>query len=1116
MSAQTRTTTPLSAAQRGLWLLDALHPGSPLYNVFCSVRLTGPLDLPALEQAVTRVVARHEALRTTFPSDGGEPFASVAPAADVPLPVVSLPDHDEACRYVDEWAERPFDLARGPLFRATVVRIGPEDHLLGVATHHIVSDGQSLHVLFDELADLYAGVEPPPVPAGSGQRSEDPELLEWWRTYLAGAPDVLTLPSDRPRPAVRGTAGATHVFPVPDVTAFAAAHRASPFMLLMTAYAALLGRLTGAPEVLVGTPVADRALPDADRLIGMFVDTVPVRVDLSGDPTFGQLLGRVRASVLDAVTHQGVPFDRLVDLVRPDRSPSHTPLVQTIFSADPAPLARPRFRGLTAVLRTPRPSTAKFDLDLTVQGTPEGLVGVLTYSTELFDAPTASRLGEQFTRLLTAGAAAPDTPVRRLPLLSADELGRVLGDWHETAPARVGAPVHELFRRSAAAFPSRPALEGEGVVLTYADLDARSDALAASLDVRPDEVVGLLMPRGIDLITSMLAVLKSGGAYLPLSPTHPKGYVERVLAAAGVSTVVCAPDLAHRLPAGVAAVVPEAAVVASGTAVVASGTAVVASGTAVVPPEAAAVAPETAVVAPETATAPPEAATMPPETAVMPPQTATAPPETAAAPPETAAMPPAGGLRPPSPSSHGGTTIGSERPRGSFSHDGTTHPDHLAYVLYTSGSTGEPKGVAVTHRALANMALTMVDYYGHTADERVLQFANAGFDITAEELYPTWTVGGCVVLAPDPAPGPEHLTDLMRDNGITFTILTSSNWRQWAHRAWADGRDPAPTLRKVSIGAEPVDPDTLRRWQDEVGVPLVNCYGLTETTVNATATPLDDRTVTIGRPLDGVTAHVLDADLEPVPVGVPGQLYLGGDCLARGYLGRPDLTADRFVPHPFVPGARLHRSGDRARWRADGRLEVLGRLDKQLKVRGYRIEPGHVEAALSAHPGVSDAVVVARDERLVAYVVPRVPDDLREHLNARLPVHLVPGAFVALDAIPLNANGKVDEKALPAPTFTAPTSQAASTDLERDLADVWQDALELDRVGVHDNFFELGGTSLTLARVHRRLRDLLGRALPMVALYEYPTIASLARHLSGGEDPTPLRTRPRTRRPRRR
>ncbi|WP_309110862.1 amino acid adenylation domain-containing protein [Saccharothrix sp.] len=1065
MSAQPRTTTPLSAAQRGLWLVDELHPGSPLYNVFCSVRLTGPLDLPALRHAVTRVVARHEALRTTFPAHDGEPRREVADAVDVPLPVVDLDDYSAACRYVDEWAERPFDLAGGPLFRATVARIGPEDHLLGVSTHHIVSDGQSLHVLFDELADLYAGVEPPPVPALVEERDEDPELLEWWRTYLAGAPDVLTLPSDRPRPAVRGTAGATHVFEVPDVTAAAARHRASPFMLLMTAYAALLGRLTGVSEVLIGTPVADRSLPESDRLIGLFVDTVPVRVDLSGDPTFGELLGRVRASVLDAVTHQGVPFDRLVDLVRPDRSPSHTPLVQTIFSADPAPLAQPRFRGLTAELRTPMPSTAKFDLDLTVQGTPDGLIGVLTHSTELFDAPTARRLGEQFTRLLTAGVAAPDTPVRRLPLLSRAELDLVLGEWHETAPARSCLPVHELFRRSAYRYPDRPALEGEGEVLTYADLDARSDRLAGALvarGVRPDEVVGVLMPRGIDLITTLLAVLKSGSAYLPLSPTHPPAYLERVLAAAGVSTVVTSPDLAHRLPADVVVLTPA-------------------------------------------------------------------------------------GLRPPSPLSHGGTTFEAESPRGSFSPAGTTievespcgslsragmtiehcrgayfqpgktvpHPDNLAYVLYTSGSTGEPKGVAVTHRALANMALTMVDYYGHTADERVLQFANAGFDITAEELYPTWTAGGCVVLAPDPAPGPENLTDLMRDNGITFTILTSSNWRQWAHRAWADGRNPAPTLRIVSIGAEPVDPDTLRRWQDEVGVPLVNCYGLTETTVNATATPLTDRTVTIGRPLDGVTAYVLDANLEPVPVGVPGQLYLGGECLARGYLGRPDLTADRFVPHPFVPGARLHRSGDRARWRADGQLEVLGRLDKQLKVRGYRIEPGHVEAALSAHPGVSDAVVVARDERLVAYVVPSVPEDLREHLNARLPVHLVPGAFVPMAAIPLNANGKVDEKALPAPTFTAPTSAAASTDLERDLADVWQDALELDRVGVHDNFFELGGTSLTLARVHRRLRDLLGRALPMVALYEYPTIASLARHLSGGEDTT-LRTRPRTRRPRRR
>ncbi|QFZ21132.1 non-ribosomal peptide synthetase [Saccharothrix syringae] len=1030
MSAQPRTTTPLTSAQRGLWLLDELHPGSSLYNVFCSVRLTGPLDRAALRRAFDRLVARHEVLRTAFPAAGGEPVPVVAEPAPVELPVLDLARvpaaerFDRACELVDAWAERPFDLAEGPLFRALLVALDDGDHLLGVAAHHIVSDGRSLNVVFDELALLYAGEEPGAPPAQYADyavrqraRAEDPELSAWWVEHLRGAPDVLSLPSDRPRPAVRGVAGATHLFDVPgELTAFCSAHRVSPFMLLMTAWAVLLGRLADVDEVLVGTPVSDRPGPEFDGVVGLFVDTVPVRVDLSGNPAFGELLGRVRGAVLDAVTHQGVPFDRIVALVGPDRAPSHTPLVQNIFSADLAPLVRPRFPGLTAELRTPAPTTAKFDLDLTVQGGADGPVGVLTYSTELFDPGTAERIGDRFARLLLAGTANPETPIRHLPLLDDDELTTILGTWHETAPA---APpdllVHELFGASARRTPDAPALDGDGGALTYRELDERSTRLARAVAARPDEVVGVLVPRGTDLIVALLAVLKSGGAYLPLSPTHPPAYLARVLDAAGATRVVAADELAHRL-----------------------------TGVEVIPP--------------------------------------------------------------------GRGLDDGELPR--------VHPDQLAYVLYTSGSTGEPKGVAVTHRALANVARTMVGEYDLTPADRVLQFANIGFDIAAEELYTTWTAGGCVVLAPDPPPGPDGLVDLMRDRRITFTILTSSNWRQWANAAWARGAHPGPALRLVSIGAEPVDRDTLHRWQAEVGVPVINIYGLTESTINATIVPLDGPvgdTVPVGVPLAGVTAYVLDRELEPVPVGVPGQLYLGGDCLARGYLGRADLTADRFVPHPFAPGARLHRTGDRARWRADGQLEVLGRLDKQLKVRGYRIEPGHVEAALSAHPDVRDAVVVARDERLVAYLVPAVPDDVRDHLAARLPVHLVPGAFVAVDAIPLNANGKVDEKALPVPTTRTAGTAAASTDLERELAALWREALGLDRVGVHDNFFELGGSSLTLAAVHRAVRDRLGRALPVVALYEYPTIAALARHLSGGAATTsPRVARPRPRRPRRR
>ena len=1021
----------MSSAQRGLWLINELSPDSSVYNVFCSVRLTGPLDLAALRRALERIVARHEPLRTTFPTHHDGPQQHIAAGMAVPLPLTDLgaipEDHRlaRATGLVDAWAEEPFDLAAGPLLRAVVVRLRDEDHLFGLAMHHIVCDGQSVRVLFDELAGLYAAsVEPPPLPVRyrdyvDWQRAQAAEVdhVGWWRGYLAGAPDVLTPPTDRPRPAVRGTAGATHVFDlspalVSDLVTMAGRRRTSPYMVLLAAYSALLGRLAGVRELLVGTPVSGRALPEFEQLIGLFVDTVPVRVDLTGNPTFADVVHRIRGSVLGVLSHPGVPFDRLVEEVRPDRSPSHTPLVQSAFSAELEPFASPRLAGLDSRLRLPLPTTAKFDLDLTVQPAPDGggLLGVLTYSTELFDAATVERFAAQFVRLLTAGVTEPDTPLWALPLLGAVERAALLDGWHETAPGRPAELfVHELFARQAARTPNAPAISLDGGELSYAELDERVDRLAAHLRSRgvgPNEVVGVLLPRGIDLVTTLLAILMADAAYLPLSPTHPPGYLARVLAGARSRHVVADPALAGRL---------------DGTGV--------------------------AVVGP----------------ADLPAVTEPAPPRRAA-------------------------------------------PDDLAYVLFTSGSTGEPKGVAVTHRALANLATTMADYYGLTAADRVLQFANVGFDIHAEELYPTWATGGCVVLTPDPPPGPEELTELMHAERVTFAILTSSCWRRWATRAWVDGVDPPETVRLVSIGAEPVDQETLRRWQRDVGVPLVNIYGLTETTVNATAIRLDgaalDGPVPIGVPLDGVRVYVLDTELEPTPVGVPGQLYLGGDCLARGYLGRADLTADRFVPDPFGDGTRLHRSGDRARWLPTGQLEVLGRLDEQIKVRGQRIEPGHVEAALRSHPDVTDAVVVARrtrdgDERLIGYVVPRgVPWDLRDHLAGRLPVHLVPAAFVGLDVIPLNPNGKVDQKALPEPAAVVPTSVPASTDVERRLAEIWQRVLGLEQVGVHDNFFELGGSSLTLASVHSRLREELGQALPMVALYEFPTIAALARHVT--------------------
>lgn len=1042
VSAAGRAVSP---AQQGLWLINELYPGSSLYNIFCSVRLLGRVDLPALRSALQRVVDRHEALRTTFPADQGRPRARVVDRLDVALPLVDLSAvpaaqrPDQARRLVQRWSESPFDLSAGPLVRAQAVRLGPDEHLLSLALHHIVCDGQSITVLFDELAQFYArecGVDPqataPPLAAQYGdyvtwrnEQAADTDQVAWWRSYLSGAPDVLTVPADRPRPALRGTGGATTLFDLPagliaDAAALARRRRMSPFMVLLGAFAALLSRLSGADDLLIGVPVTDRPLPEFEPLIGLFVDTVPVRVRLSPGDTFERLLHGVRQSVLDALSHRGVSFEQLVERLRPDRSPGHTPLVQVSFSADLNPFATPRFAGLDAELLLPQPTTAKFDLDMSINtatdGT-DGYVGALTYSTELFDAGSMESFIERFRRFVEAGVAEPQRPLHTLPLLDEHERLTVLDHWSRGEPARAADPlVHEMFAGRAAAAPDAIAVSAGGVDVAYAELDERSDRIARRLHaagVGPDDLVGVLLERGVDLTATLLGILKAGAAFLPLSLTHPPAYLARLVAVARARHVVAAPELAYRLAEA-----------------------------------------------------------------------------------DTVVLTPAELLRPaPAPSTP---------PR-------RADPDNLAYVLFTSGSTGEPKGVAITHRSLSNLVATMRELYQITPEDRVLQFANIGFDVTVEETFPTWAAGACLVLSPEPPPGPDELTEFLTRERVSFTVLTSSYWRRLVTGARSRGVHPAPTLRMVATGAEPVDADAVRVWQQDTGLPVMNAYGLTETTVNATATMLDapfvgDR-VPIGRPIDGTEAYVLDTELNPQPAGVTGELYIGGDCLARGYLGRADLTAARFVPHPFsrVPGARLHRTGDRARWRPDGSLEVLGRLDGQLKVRGYRIEPGHIEAALCSHPAVSAAAVAVRPgadghERLIGYVVTSggadVPADLRSHIAGRLPAYLMPSALMAVDEIPRNANGKADPRSLPDPAGPATQAVPARTDLERLLADIWQRALDLPAVSVDDNFFERGGTSLVLASVLSRLNEALGRRLPLVTLYEFPTVASLARHLT--------------------
>ncbi len=1032
---------PLSPAQRGLWLINELHPNSSLYNEFCSFRITGPLDLSALRAALQAVVSRHEALRTTFPATDGLPRQRVADHLGVPLPVTDLAavvkaDRPERVRqFIQEWSEQPFDLASGPLLRTHLVRLGEREHVLCFALHHIICDGQSMTVLFDDLSLLYAGAVIPPLPAQyrdyvtwrethAGRDGEIP----WWRSYLSGAPQVLTVPADRPRPSVRGTPGATKLFRLPgalmaDAAALARRVRISPFMLLLGAYAALLGRLSGVDDMLVGVPFSMRPLPEFEPLIGLCVDHLPVRVRVPADGTFEQVLRGVRRSVLDVLAHQDVSFDQLVEELRPDRGPGHTPLVQVSFSADMKPFPQPRFPGLGVELIMPEPATAKFDLDMSISEAADGpsdFIGALTYSTELFERDTADHLVDQFQRVLAAAVAGPGRRLSTLPLTSDYERAVILDQWSHGGPARAAEPlVHELFVRQAMTIPNAPALSADGGEVSYADLNIRSDLIGQNLSIAgigPEDIVGVLQERSADLCATLLGILKAGAAYLPLTTTHPPAYLALLLKSAGARCVVAGPALAHRLADADVPVLRLDQLMCSAEP----------------------------------------------------------------------APPPA-------------------RP---------ACPDNLAYVLYTSGSTGEPKGVAVTHRSVSNLVATMREIYGLTPADRVLQFASIGFDIAVEEMFPTWAAGGCVVLTPEPPPDPAGLARLLTREQVTVAILTSSSWKHWVTGTMPAGMDPAPTLRLISTGAEPVDAQFLRAWQHQTNVPVFIGYGLTETTVNATvATPdasfTGDR-VPVGRPISGADVYILDTALSPVPAGVSGEIYVGGDCLARGYLHRPGLTAARFVPHPFsaAPGARLLRTGDLGRWRPDGSLEMLGRLGDQVKIRGYRVEPAHIEAALCAHPGVKAAAVAVRrgpdgQDRLVGYVVPatgtEVPADLRGHLAGRLPVYLVPSALAAIAEIPLNTNGKLDRRALPEPADHPAEHVPARTQLERRLLAIWQEVLHNPAIGIHDNFFDCGGTSLTLASLLPRLNEELGRKLALVALYEFPTIASLASHLVASE-----------------
>ena len=1172
---------PASFAQQRLCFLDRLEPDSPLYNVPLAFRLRGPLSAPALAGALAELVRRHEVLRTTFAEEGEETVQVVAPpVGDAPWASVDLGGlpaarrDEEARRLAEREARRPFDLAHGPLFRAAVIRIGGvverrgvAEHLLLLGLHHAITDGWSLGVLARELSALYraarVGAPPalPELPIQYGdyalwQRDRlDGERLDaelaYWRQRLAGAPPALDLPTDRPRPSVAGHLGATRVRPLPAAAAralgeLARAEGASLFMAGLALFATLLHRYTQAEDLVVATPVAGREREETRGLIGLFVNTLAVRVDLAGSPGFRELLRRVRRGVLADLTHQELPFERLVAALQPERSRAHDPLAQVMAAAvegdgHGVELALPGIAAEALALGT---GTVKFDLALTVE--PDGGVGGgggdgggglavrLDYRTDLFDGTTIEAMLSALSALAEGIAADPYQPVNELPLLSPSERHRLLREWNDAPggwfetdqPARSASPttadgfaesgdpalLHGWIERQARLTPDAVAVAADGVALSYGELDRRAGRLAhqlVALGVGPEVPVGVAMERRPELVVALLGILKAGGAYLPLDPAYPAARLALMLDDAQAPVVLTERHLIARLPepavrGGVVLLTPGEWDGRSGDGDARDRDRAYQRRQVAADRASTADAQRIGAAEPRQAPSGADRGQLSGVDGNQPPPSA-GPIDVSVAPRIGAAEP-----RPAPSGAHrvelsgagpthaaGAQDIGAAEPRPAPS--GAS--DHnLAYLIYTSGSTGRPKGVAIEHRSAS--ALLAWARSAFTAAELTAVFAatSINFDLSVFELFVPLACGGRVVLGRDAL----ELPRLGEAAAVTLVNTVPSAMAELLRQ-----RAVPPSVVTVNLAGEPLT----RRLADEVHRTgsvrrLLNLYGPSEDTTYSTIAAVPAGvTPTIGRPVAGSQAYLLDRRLRPVPRGAAGELCLGGRGLSRGYLRRPALTAERFVPDPFgPPGSRLYRTGDLARHRADGEIEYLGRFDHQVKVRGFRIELGEIEAALLRHPAVAEAVVVAQrpatgDARLVAYlaaagegVEPSVPE-LRRHLAASLPDYMVPSRFVVLDELPRTPNGKVDRRALPDPEAAeAPpaTAEPPAGPVEEVVAAVWSEVLGVERIGRRDGFFELGGHSLLATRVVARLEEAFGVALGVGALFDAPSVAELA------------------------
>jgi amino acid adenylation domain-containing protein len=1054
----------LSFAQQRLWFLNRLEPDSPAYNITAAVRLSGSLDAEKLEQSFNEVIKRHESLRTTFAIVEVRPVQVISPDYVMRLrraDLIDLPESEreaEVQRRIAEESQQAFSLDEGPLLCALLLKLREDEHIAIITMHHIVSDGWSMGILINEVATLYESFcngKPSPLVAPPIQYVDFAHWqrqwlqgkifereLGYWKHQLDGAMHALELPTDRARPATQTLNGASKSFLLPGALSdsfnrLSKRHGATLFMTLLAAFQTLLSRYSGQQDISVGTPIAGRNRAEIEGLVGFFVNTLVMRTDLSGDPSFVEVLNRVGETALGAYAHQDLPFERLVEELQPERDLSRTPLFQVMFVLQNAPVPSLAIPGLTLTPITFSSTTAKFDITLSLEETSGGLSGSLEYNTDLYNDDTIERMISRFHTLLDGIAADPEQRISTLPLLTQEERRQVLFDWNDTRVQREGSQIiHELFERQVSRTPAATALIYEGESLTYESLNRRANQLAhylMALGVGPETSVAICVERSMEMVVGLLGILKAGGAYVPLDPTYPRERLAFMLFDAQSPVLLSQSRLIENLP----------------------------------------------------------------------------------------------DLRT--------RVVCLDRDWASIERESVDNPqieidpDNLAYTIYTSGSTGTPKGAMNTHRAVCNRLLWMQESYGLSQADRVLQKTPFSFDVSVWEFFwPLVTGAGLVVAPPGAHQDGGHLVRLIQQVNITTLHFVPSMLRVFLQEG---GLEACESLKRVICSGEALSVELRQSFFERMDAQLHNLYGPTEASIDVTSwvcSPEDDMTtVPIGRPIANTQILILDDHLQPVPCGIVGELHIGGMALGRGYFARPDLTAERFIPNPFgqEPGARLFKTSDLARHMSDGSIEYLGRMDYQVKIRGLRIELGEIEAALSQHPAIQDAVVVAKeyspqDRRLIAYVVLNQlyeeisdgeidghagqewtsPDqlirELRTALKERLPDYMIPSAFVMLDAFPLMPNGKLNRNALPRPEGSRSETEAdfitPQTDLEQTIADVWRTVLKVDRVGIYNNFFELGGHSLLIIDVHIRLQKILGQEFSVIEMFRNPTIHSLA------------------------